>query len=155
MLGWITTLLRGIWAVSRGSWVDVGNGLRPGSGASALYLFLFLLFCLIGGVLLLLGFDLGRVDAWLDAQGSVFELAGTIAFKAMLGLILLISVLVGAAGLYGRLSALLGLRRRDPLGRRARARAPRNSSAEADGLGWGAIFVALITGYFSAVGLFH
>ena len=80
---------------------------------------------------------------------------GTIAFKAMLGLILLISVLVGAAGLYERLGALVGLRRRDPLGRRARAHAARSSSAKADGFGWGAILVALIAGYFSAVGLFH
>lgn len=148
MVGWIVALLGGLWGFSRRSWVDVGQGLRPGSRASALYLFLFLLCFLIGGVLVVLGLDLDRVDAWLDGRQTWFDRAGTIAFKALLAFILLISVLVGASGLRGRLGALVGLCRP---GRRTPSRRAQDSS---DAFGWVAILLAFIAGYFAAVGLF-
>jgi hypothetical protein len=129
-------LVRTLWAIARNSRVDVGEGLRPGSGASALYLFLVLVFLLVGGVLLALGFDLDRVDAWLAGHATWFDLVGTILFKALLALLLLACVTVGAAGLLARWRRLRG--------------GPRG-----DDFGWGAMILALIIGYFAAVGLFR
>jgi hypothetical protein len=143
MVGFVGSLLRGLMAIARGSRVDVGQGLRPGSGASALYLFLILVFLLIGGVLVLLGFDLDAVDAWLDGRQDWFRLVGDVAFKALLAAVLLACVAVAAAGVHGRLGALL---RRGP---------PRGAKAgQADGFGWGAIMLAVIIGYFAAASLF-
>lgn len=153
MLRWLTAPIRGLWAISRGSWVDVGGGLRPGSGASALYLFLFLLFCLIGGVLVALGFDLDHVDAWLDGHSNWFELAGAIAFKGLLALALLFSVLIVGAGLHARIGGLARRTARRHTGRQAPGYATEGQT-ETDGFGWGAIIIAVIIGYFAAVTLF-
>lgn len=135
MIGWIRTVVGGLWAIARNSRVDVGEGLRPGSGASQLYLFLVLVFLLVGGVLVALGFDLDRVDAWLAGHATWLDLLGTILFKALLALVLLACIAVGAAGLLGRVRRLRG--------------GPRG-----DAFGWGAMIVALVLGYFAAVGLF-
>lgn len=127
MLGWL-------WRFARGSHVDVSGELRPGSRASALYLFLVLVFAVVAILLLALGFDLGDVDAWLDRQGGWLDALGTIAFRALLACVLLACTLMGGL-------ALRGIGRR-LAGRRA-----------ADDPGWGTLLLALVIGYFAAVGL--
>ena len=139
MVRWIGTLLEGLWRIARASRVDVGEGLRPGSGASALYLFLFLVFALAALVLLALGFDLDAVDHWLERQGGWLDALGTIAFKALLALVLLACLALGGV-------AIRGIRRR-LLGRR-----PRPAQDE-DTPGWGSLILAIVIGYFAAVGL--
>ena len=99
---WIGRLVSGFWSFSRASHVDVGMGLRPGSGASALYIFLFLVFFLIGLVLVLLGFDLGEVDNWIDAQGGWLDAVGTVLFRIVCGLVVLLSVVTVWGAIFNR-----------------------------------------------------
>jgi len=75
---WIAWLTGALWRFSRRSWIDTGVGLRPRSPASALVLFLFLIFFLIGLVLVLLGFSLGDVDALIDAQAGRLAVPGAL-----------------------------------------------------------------------------
>jgi hypothetical protein len=89
-LTWIPRLIASLWSLSRRSWIDTGMGLRPRSGASALLLFLFLVFALVGLVLMLLGFDLADVDRWIDAQGGRLDAAGTLLLRIASGLVLLV-----------------------------------------------------------------
>nr|WP_314072800.1 hypothetical protein [uncultured Roseococcus sp.] len=127
-------LIRGLWNISQRSWVDMGGGLRPGSHASRLHLFLVLVFLVIGLALVLLGFDLAAVDRWLDARADGFDLVGTLLFKALLAVILLSCVLGAGAVLYGRFAP-----------------------GEEDRPGWGvtagALIGTLILGYLAWVGL--
>ena len=98
VLNWIGGLIAALWRFSRRSWIDTGMGLRPGSGASALVLFLFLIFFLVGLVLVLIGFDLADVDRWLEAQGGWIEAIGDLLFRAVCGGILLVCLfLIGGA----------------------------------------------------------
>lgn len=128
---WIAGWIGGLWNISRRSWVDVAGGLRPGSPASGLYLFLILAFFLIGLALVLLGFDLDAVDRWLDARAGWFDLIGTLTFKAMLAVILTFCAVIIGAGLYGRLVPGQGEKP----------------------FGWGAMIGALAVGWFCWVGL--
>jgi hypothetical protein len=81
-----------LWRISRHSWVDVGQGLRPGSRGSQLFLFLFLLFFVIGLALILFGFDLGQVDLWLEGQSGWLDAVGSLIFRGICGLVLLICI---------------------------------------------------------------
>jgi hypothetical protein len=87
---WIAWLIGALWRFSRRSWIDTGIGLRPRSGASALVLFLFLIFFLVGLVLMLLGISLDDVDSWLEAQAGWLDAVGSFAFRAVSGLVILI-----------------------------------------------------------------
>jgi hypothetical protein len=127
LLSWIPRLIAFLWSFSRRSWIDVGMGLRPRSGSSALVLFLFLIFFLIGLVLMLLGFSLGDVDSWLDSNAGPIDSVASLMFRALCGLILLFCALTAAAVLFGRNSA--------------------------DRLGWGYGLAALAIGYFAWFGM--
>jgi len=99
---WLGGVIAALWRFSRRSWVDVGMGLRPRSGASGLFLFLFLIFFLVGLVLLSFGVDLERADVWLEAQGGWLDAVGTLLFRAACGLVLLICALAVIGGLVDR-----------------------------------------------------
>ena len=88
---WIGRLVSGLWSFSRQSYVDVGMGLRPGSHASGLFIFLFLIFFLIGLVLVLLGFDLVEIDNWIETQSGWLDAVGTILFRIVCGLVVLLA----------------------------------------------------------------
>jgi hypothetical protein len=93
-----------LWAFSRRSWIDTGIGLRPRSGASALVLFLFLILFPIGLVLVLLGFDFGDVDAWLERQSGWLDAVGTLLFRGIAGFTLLMCVLLVVSAVVDRKS---------------------------------------------------
>ena len=99
---WIAWLIGALWRFSRRSWIDTGIGLRPRSGASALYLFLFLIFFLIGLVLLLLGFSLGDVDASIDAHAARIDAVAGFLFRAVCGLVILLCLLTIGSALFDR-----------------------------------------------------
>ncbi|HEY5723284.1 MAG TPA: hypothetical protein VIT45_13270 [Allosphingosinicella sp.] len=126
-LTWIPRLIAFLWSFSRRSWIDVGMGLRPRSGSSALVLFLFLVFFLIGLVLMLLGFSLGDLDNWLDANAGSLDAIASLMFRALCGLILLVCALTVGMVLFDRKSP--------------------------DRLGWGYAAGALVIGYFAWFGL--
>lgn len=147
---WITGLLGGLWRISRASWADVGHGLRPGSGASTLYVFLFLVFLIIGGVLMLLGVSLNDADRWIDAQGSWLDRLASVMLRIVFALVLLLCAGMVAIGLGARLP-----------GRGARSRVAgeecHGGSGQLQGggrIGWGAMALALLCGYFAAIGAF-
>ena len=88
---WIGRLVSGLSSFSRASYIDVGRGLRPGSRASGLFIFLFLIFFLIGLVLVLLGFDLVEIDNWIETQSGWLDAVGTILFRIVCGLVVLLA----------------------------------------------------------------
>ncbi|WP_395645198.1 hypothetical protein [Terricaulis sp.] len=116
-----------LWRLAR-FWPDPGMGLRPGSGVAVFVTFLILLFTCIGIVLVILGFDLNRVDVWLDAHGGLFDLIGTVLFKALLAFVLLVCAILVAGALFDR------------------------SNPERPGIV--SVLVALLIGYFAWVGIF-
>ncbi len=116
-----------LWTASRRSWVNVGLGLIPRSPASGLVLFLFCLFFLIGLVLVLLGFDLGEVDAWIERQIRWLDAIGSWLFRAICGLVILLCALMFVLALVDR---------KNP-----------------ERPGWGCLITALIVGYFAWFGL--
>ena len=124
---WIGRLVSGLWSFSRASHADVGMGLRPGSGASGLVIFLFLVFFLIGLVLVLLGFDLVDVDNWIDSQSGWFETIGTLLFRIVCGIVVLLAVVTVWGAIFDR---------KDP-----------------DRPGFGCAIGAIIVGYFAWFGV--
>jgi hypothetical protein len=126
---WIAWLIGALWRFSRRSWIDTGMGLRPRSGASALVLFLFLIFFLIGALLMLLGFDLGDVDRWIDAQGGWLDAIGSFLFRAACGLVILLCVLAVLGAIFDR------------------------KNPEKPGIG--CVILALIVGYFAWFGMVY
>src|SRR5688572_11231208 len=126
-LSWLPRLIGALWRFSRRSWIDVGMGLRPRSGSSALVLFLFLIFFLVGLVLLLLGFSLGDLDRWIDANAGSLDAVATFLFRALCGMILLACILTAGIVLFDRKGE--------------------------DRLGWGYAAGAALIGYFAWFGL--
>lgn len=127
LLTWLPRLIGALWRFSRRSWIDVGMGLRPRSGSSALVLFLFLIFFLVGLVLLLFGFSLGDLDRWIDANAGSIDAVASFLFSALCGLILLVCVLIVGMVLFDRKGA--------------------------DRLGWGYAVGAVIVSYFAWFGI--
>ena len=99
---WIAWLTGALWRFSQRSWIDTGIGLRPRSRASALVLFLFLVTFPIGLVLVLLGFSLGDVDLWLEAQAGWLDAVGSFLFRAACGLVLLLCLFMIASAIFER-----------------------------------------------------
>jgi hypothetical protein len=99
---WIGWLIGALWRFSRRSWLDTGLGLRPRSGASALVLFLFLIFFLIGALLMLLGVDLAEADRWIDAQGGWLDAVGSLLFRLACGLVILLCLFTIGGALFDR-----------------------------------------------------
>lgn len=126
---WIAWLVGALWRFSRRSWIDTGIGLRPRSAASALYLFLFLIFFLIGAVLMLLGFDLGDVDRWLDAQAGWLDWVFSWLFRIVCGLVILLCAFMVYSAIFDR------------------------KNPEKPGIG--CAFVALIVAYFAWFGMVY
>ena len=126
-LRWIGGLIAGLWRFSRDGWAGGDLGLRYGSGSAALYTFLVLVLFLVGLVLVLLGFDLGDVDRWLEANGGWIEAIADLLFRAVCAVILLICLFMIASAIFAR-------------------RSP-------DRPGFGCAFLALIVGYFAWFGV--
>jgi len=101
---WIAGLTGALWRFSSRSWIDTGLGLRPRSGASALVLFLFLVFFLAGLVLILLGFNLGSVDALIDAHAGRIDAVAGWLFRAVCGLVILLCLFTIGAAIFDRRS---------------------------------------------------
>jgi len=102
--------------------------VRTGSKLAGGLLFLVMPFGVAGVVLVAFGFDLDRVDRWLDAQGGWLDAVGTLAFRVLLGFILLICGALILGWLFDR---------KNP-----------------DRPGWGTALGALIVGYFCAMSVF-
>ena len=116
-----------LWDVAR-FFPTVAPGIRFGSATSVLLTFLFFVFFLIGLALVLLGFDLDAVDAWLDRQGGWLALIGTLIFKAILLIVLLVCVVI--------------------------ATSPITDRSNKDWPGGCMILIAIAIGYFCVVGVF-
>lgn len=105
----------------------VGDGLRWRSGGALLFGFLFAALFVVGLGLVLLGFDLDAVDRWLEARAGWFDLIGTLLFRALLVLIVLVCGFAIGAGLYQRVT-----------------RAPKYEET----IGWSVMILALAIGWF-------
>ena len=87
---WIAGLLRGLWGAARAF------------GPAAPWLFLSFLLVLAGLALVLLGFDLGDVDRWIEAHGGWFEAAGSLLFRAASGLAILLCLFTIGGAIFDR-----------------------------------------------------
>lgn len=90
MFGWIARLLRGLWGAVRHL------------GAAAPWLLLSFVLVLAGLVLVLLGFDLGDVDRWIAAQGDWLDAIGSLLFRTVCALAILICVVTIGSALFDR-----------------------------------------------------
>lgn len=84
--------IRWLWQASMLLRYPFDSGLRTGSRAAGLYMFLVLLFLVVGVVLVLLGFDLEHVDVWLDAHGSWIDRIASLLFRIFSALVYLLSL---------------------------------------------------------------
>jgi hypothetical protein len=101
-LRWIAGLIGALWRFSRRSWIDTGIGLRPRSGASALYLFLFLIFFLVGLILLLFGINIGSLDALIDAHAGRIDSVASFLFRVVCGLVMLLCLFMIGGAIFDR-----------------------------------------------------
>ena len=125
-------------------------GIRFGSGGSVFYSFLVFFFIVVAVVLVLLGFDLEQVDAWLDRNADTFDLIGTIIWKIMLAGIMALCALVVVAPFID------GKSKDDDVPQHSTAN--RRREGEAQTQSWFSIgcatLVALAIGYVCYVGIF-
>lgn len=129
---WLLKPFAILWEVAKASRTQISPDLRPGSGASAIYIFFFLVFLLVGAILVSLGVDLDDADQWIDAQTGWLDWIGSRLFNLLGLLVLLLSAAIFAGGIWQRLFG---------------GDAPRPD--EEDGrLGWGCILFAPIAGWF-------
>lgn len=92
----IGRFVRYLWRVSMRIRYPYDSGLRFGSRAAGLYMFLVLFFLFLGLGLIALGFDLDRIDLWLDGHAGVIDRIASLIFQLFCGLIFALS-LGGAA----------------------------------------------------------
>lgn len=129
-----------LWGIANFWRIPMVDGVRIGSPLAGATMFMFMLFCVIGLGLVIVGsvfgFGLGDVDAWLAAQGPWMDLVGKVLIqKVLMALLLVFSVIlflvVGWAATFGR--------------------------ASGEGLGWGAtiliLLACLMVGYCSSVNM--
>ncbi|HYD13878.1 MAG TPA: hypothetical protein VEC11_13600 [Allosphingosinicella sp.] len=91
--------------------------------------FLFVTGLVLALLGLLLGFDLGDVDAWLEAQGGVLNAVGVLLLRILCGIVLLLCVLALVAPFFWR------------------------KDKDADRPGWGCALLAIPVGWFAWVGM--
>ena len=99
---WIAWLIGALWRFSRRSWIDTGIGLRPRSPASGLVHFLFLIFFIVGLILMLLGFDLGDVDVWLETHAGRLDAVFSFLFRIVCGLVILLCLFMIGGAIFDR-----------------------------------------------------
>lgn len=145
---WSGWLIGEFWRTTRASGI---GGFRPGSGAAALYAFLFVVFLCIGTALVLFGIDLGTADRWIDRQTGWIEAIANVAMRVLFALVFLACALVVLMALFQRVSRALAWGR-SLTGRGARRQIAKQQSK--DRIGWGVTVFALIIGYFAAFGAF-
>lgn len=123
-----------------------------------LYVYLFLLLFAVGLVLALLGFDLDRIDLWLEDRAGLFDAVGSRLFNVLCGAILALCIVAVVGGLWQRFVA--------PRGHMGDATDFVAETAAVDELGvdelaveetrpvgWGCMLVAVIVGYFAWFGM--
>lgn len=110
IFGAIGAFLGRLWRIAQFWRLSPLGEVRTGSTLAGGLMFLVMLFGIIGAALVTLGFDLDRVDIWLDAQSGWLDAVGTLLFRIMLGCILLICgvIILGWALIAKIPSALAG-----------------------------------------------
>jgi hypothetical protein len=104
----IAGLVRWLWQASMLLRYPFDSGERTGSRAAGLYMFLVLLFVVLGVVLVVLGFDLDRIDRWLDGHGSGIDWGASLLFRIFSGFVFLLSLAFAGMMLAGLLQRLRG-----------------------------------------------
>lgn len=125
----IGNLFAGLWRSANFWRISPLAEVRTGSKLAGGLMFLVMVFAIIGVILVALGFDLNQVDLWLDAQGGWLDFVGTLAFRILLGFILLVCGIIILGWLFDR---------KNP-----------------ERPGWGMALGALIVGYFCAMSVFE
>lgn len=100
LFDFIGAFLARLWRVADFWRISPVEGVRTGSSLAGKLMFLVLLFTAIGGVLMLVGFDLDQVDLWLDAQGGWLDAVGSILFRGVVWFFFLVCTLTCAAMLW-------------------------------------------------------
>ncbi len=89
----ILAFLGSLWRSAMFWRISPLEGVRTGSSLAGCLMFLVMIFTIVAVILVALGFDLGEVDLWLDAQGGWLDFVGSVAFRIGVWLVFLFSVL--------------------------------------------------------------
>ena len=88
----IAGFVRWLWQTSMLLRYPFDSGLRTGSRAAGLYMFLVLFFLVVGVILVGFGFDLDSIDRSLDAQAGRIDWATSLLFRIFNGLVYFLSL---------------------------------------------------------------
>ena len=151
---WVGRFVAFVWHQCRTSWFSAHENLRPRSPASGLLLFLFVMFFLVGLVLVLLGFDLNALDLWLDEHGHWLHFVGSWLFRLLCGAILAICVLTVLGGLWQKfMSPRSDEEDAASFAERIGAGEEDTEADQEQPAGWGCMVLAVIVGYFAWFGV--
>lgn len=85
--------LRFLWRNAMFWRISPIEGVRTGSSLAGCMMFLVAVLTIVAIILVMLGFDLGEVDLWLEAQGGWLDFVGRVVFRICVWLLFLFSVL--------------------------------------------------------------
>ncbi|WP_309622160.1 hypothetical protein [Novosphingobium sp.] len=88
----IAGFVRWLWQASMLLRYPFDSGLRTGSRAAGLYMFLVQFFLVVGVILVAFGFDLDQIDRSLDARSSWIDWAASLLFRIFSALVYLLSL---------------------------------------------------------------
>ncbi|MBX9746185.1 MAG: hypothetical protein K2X34_04740, partial [Hyphomonadaceae bacterium] len=90
---WLSAFIGSLWRSAQFWRISPIEGVRTGSKLAGCLMFMVMIFTIIAIILVLLGFDLGEVDLWLDAQGGWMDFVGRVLFRGFIWFVFLCSVL--------------------------------------------------------------
>lgn len=88
----IAEFLGSLWRSAMFWRISPIEGVRTGSNLAGCLMFLVMVFAIIGVILVALGFDLNKVDLWLDAQGGWLDFVGSVLFRGFVWAVFLFCV---------------------------------------------------------------
>ena len=124
-----------------------------GSAGARVFLYVFLLLFAVGLVLVLLGFDLDKVDLWLDDHADLFDAVGSRLFNVLWGGVLALCLFTVIGRLWQKFVAPRGEMGdaadfvAEPVADDEFVEEPRKPP------GWGCMILAVIVGYFAWFGM--
>ena len=146
----IAGFVRWLWQATMLLRYPFDSGLRTGSRAAGLYMFLVLFFLVLGVVLVALSFDLDAIDGSLGAHAEGIDWAASLLFRVFSALVYLLSLAFAAMMLASLLLKMRG--QPDDVGVPIEQDEVEDEPAGAGSLGCG-FLVALTIAYFAWFGI--